>query len=99
MKLNFNFNFINKIKMELFYKLENDNYSFDCPYCNVKIMVNKREINCTIFRCGIYKSNYLPINPHSSLEECTRLKESNLIYGCGQPFKFNGNELVKCEYI
>jgi hypothetical protein len=74
-------------------------FSFNCPNCNITIIVNKNEINCTIFRCGIYKNNYEAIHPHTCKEECERLKTEDLIYGCGKPFIFNGNEVLNCDYI
>jgi hypothetical protein len=83
---------------------EHDNfYIFDCPHCNQRIEVKKNEINCKIFRCGIYKNNHNPIPPHTSKNECDRLKNSNLIYGCSKPFEFvtidNVNSVKICDYI
>lgn len=78
-------------------------YIFNCPHCNQIIEVLKNEINCRIFRCGIFKDNYNPIPPHTSEVECFRLKNSNLIYGCSKPFKFvtidNINSIEICDYI
>lgn len=79
----------------------NNIYIFDCPHCNIKIEVKKNQINCCIFRCGIYKNNYKQISQHLKKEECDRLKENNLIYGCGKPFKYNKQkqEIEICDYI
>jgi DNA-directed RNA polymerase subunit RPC12/RpoP len=75
----------------------------NCPYCDIKILLNENEIFCAIFRCGIYKSSYQQINPHLPKLECNRLKELNLIYGCGGAFQLINNnkeyKLIKCEYI
>ena len=72
-----------------------------CPHCNQIIEV--LEINCRIFRCGIYKHNYTQIYPHLSKEECFKLVEEELIYGCGKPFEIiYENETWKpaiCDYI
>lgn len=46
-----------------------------CPYPDCNIGVEIIEINCAIFRCGIYKNNGTQINPHLSKEECDKLKK------------------------
>ena len=68
-----------------------------CPHCNNFILIEA--IACKIFRHGVYKINYQQISPHSSLEECTRLKSEDLIFGCGGPFYFDGEIVRKCDYI
>lgn len=80
---------------------DNQTYIFECPNCEIIIQVKKNETNCCIFRCGIYKNNFVQIPPHANKEECDRLKNNDLIYGCGKPFKFNKNkqEVEICEYI
>lgn len=76
---------------------------FTCPHCEMHIQVLKKEFNCKIFRCGIYKNNFKQINPHMKKEKCEELVKNNLIYGCGKPFKIIINEnklqVVKCDYI
>jgi len=64
-----------------------DFYFIKCPHCQGDIIVSKTEINCGIFRHGIYKNNYQPIDPHLPKNECDRLVSNDLIYGCGKPFK------------
>lgn len=83
------------------YNNENNCYYFHCPYkdCNMLIEVKKDMINCKIFRHGIYKNNFNMMNPHEKKEECIRLKENNLIFGCGKPFKFDGEKVEICDYI
>jgi hypothetical protein len=71
----------------------------ECPWCAVSIAVAPNEINCTIFRCGVYKADGQPVPPHMSKEQCLELVEKNEILGCGQPFKFNGNVTEKCDWI
>ncbi len=77
--------------------------SICCPNCNEYIIINKNELNCKIFRHGVYKHNYIQIDPHLNKNECDRLKKENLIYGCGKPFQIKEieNKLVslKCDYI
>ena len=74
-------------------------YFINCPHCGIDIEILKNEINCTIFRCGKYKLNGQQINPHLPKEECDRLKQNDLIWGCGKPFKFDGAILNICGYI
>jgi hypothetical protein len=80
-------------------KVNNTFYEFNCPYCNIHIMVMKNEVNCKIFRCGVFKQTGQPIHPHLSEVECKRMVKENLIYGCGNPFIFNGSHVEKCGYI
>lgn len=81
-------------------------FRFLCPHCNIEIEVEKKQTNCCIFRCGLYKSNMKQVPPHTKKPECDRLVEQNLIFGCGKPFKFfknppaaNGNYVEECGYI
>lgn len=67
-----------------------ESYLFECPHCCGLAQVNKKDINCTVFRHGVFKSNMQPIPPHSTKAECKRLLESGLIHGCGKPFLFDG---------
>ena len=73
-----------------------------CPHCDQLCEIIK--LNCCIFRCGIYKSNYKQIPPHLSKIKCDFLVEQNLIYGCGKPFQIMKNSdnlytIVICDYI
>ena len=73
-----------------------------CPHCNDYIFIE--ELNCKIFRHGVFISNGKQIDAHSSKEECDFFISNNLIYGCGKPFKIiEDNEKnyrsVICEYI
>ena len=75
----------------------------NCPHCDILIEI--LELNCCIFRCGIYKKNYLQIPPHSTKTECDRLFKNNEIYGCGKPFRIipilsKPNYIVEtCDYL
>jgi len=78
----------------------NNSYFISCPHCQTTIEILDDQINCQIFRCGVYKTPHLsPINPHSSEIECRRLIDDNLIWGCGQPFRFDGQNVNQCDYI
>ena len=73
-----------------------------CPHCNHYIEII--ELNCKIFRCGIIKSDFSQINPHSSKKDCDKMKKEDTIYGCGKPFRIIQKEshafaIEKCDYI
>ena len=77
---------------------------FTCPHCNEIIIVNKKDLNCRIFRHGVYKNNHKQINPHLKKEICDFLVKNKLIYGCGKPFQIvydneNNYNVVICDYI
>jgi len=82
-----------------------------CPHCAV--MCEVLEINCRIFRCGVYKKNNKQIPQHMPKAQCEQLIEEDAIYGCGKPFeliplvelekdeKYSTDasyNVVKCEY-
>lgn len=73
----------------------------ECPHC--KLLIEIDEINCAIFRHGIFKKNNQQINPHSSKEDCDRYVKNNLIIGCGKPFRLlldnKEHNAVVCDYI
>lgn len=84
-----------------------DVLGFECPHCTGHIIILKQDINCAIFRHGIYKTGQL-VNPHATKEECDRLVSEDLVLGCCKPFKLvqdvdsNKNQIYKieaCEYI
>lgn len=76
---------------------------FICPHCNDSVIILESEINCAIFRHGVYKSDYKQIDPHLCKEECDRLYNTNSIYGCGKPFRLiqknNLWDIEICEYL
>ena len=76
-----------------------DYHLIKCPHCNVDICVQKNEINCTIFRCGWLKSNWVQVDSHATQDVCDAYVKNALIYGCGKPFKFDGKSLTTCGYI
>jgi len=71
-----------------------------CPHCNQFIIIE--QVNCGIFRHGIYK-NGEPLPPHESKETCDNVLKNQLIYGCGKPFRVilhdNKFEIQICDYI
>jgi hypothetical protein len=71
-----------------------------CPHCTGCIIVHHAELNCRIFRHGVYRHSHQPIPPHASKEECERLVAENVIEGCGKPFRVTDTmEAVPCDYI
>lgn len=68
-----------------------------CPNCYIPILIEA--INCKVFRCGMFRINGEPINPHANKNECEYYINNNIIYGCGSPFYYDGiNDPVLCEY-
>jgi hypothetical protein len=66
-----------------------------CPHCGIQIIID--EINCGIFRCGIYKATGEQVSPHLSKEECEAI--AYMIWGCCRPFMYKDGKLVACDYI
>jgi hypothetical protein len=81
--------------------MTNKGFEVKCPHCEEYVIIE--QINCAIFRHGIFKENFNQINPHLSKNECEQLVAKNLIYGCGKPFmikKINGIWTgIICDYI
>lgn len=73
----------------------------NCPWCDCTIEIE--QLNCAIFRCGIFKESGNQINPHESQENCEQFSKNNLIHGCGKPFKVQYIQdyfiAIKCDYI
>jgi len=78
---------------------------YECPYndCKMKFIIDKKDINCGIFRCGYFRNNHKQLPPHTKKEVIDKLRNNNLIYGCGCPFMIkkenNIYKLIQCEYI
>lgn len=70
-----------------------------CPHCEEYIVI--QEINCNIFRHGVFKHTGEQIPPHSSKEECDKYASTQQIYGCGKPFTVDKETLLatKCGYV
>ena len=81
----------------------NINLIVNCPHCLELVLIE--QLNCCIFRHGVFKTNGTQICPHSSKEKCDHYIQHNLILGCGKPFKIIKNEdnneykAIICEYI
>jgi len=57
----------------------------NCPHCQQ--MIEVIELNCRIFRCGVFKDTYKQIDPHLPKPACDKLVNQCKIYGCGKPFR------------
>jgi hypothetical protein len=87
-------------KKEITYIEADKTYVFECPHCDMMIQVGIQEVQCKIFRHGAMKTNTKDqINPHTPEKECDRLKENDLIYGCGKPFCIKDMYAEECDYI
>lgn len=72
---------------------------FNCPHCNDFISIDKKDLNCCIFRHGFYIKTKTQINPHEKKEICEDLFNKKLIIGCGKPFKIKNNKIEICDWI
>ena len=76
----------------------------NCPHCKHIVIVNRKDINCAIFRHAIRKDNGEQIDPHSSKDICDSLVKEGSVFGCAKPFRlvrvdsFN-YAAEKCDYI
>jgi hypothetical protein len=73
-----------------------------CPHCECQVEI--LEINCAIFRHGVYKETGAQMSPHASKLECDTAATKGLINGCGKPFRIqmnenHGYEAIACDYI
>ena len=72
-----------------------------CPHCQCDVIIE--EINCQIFRHGVYKLTGQQIPPHAPKSECDAASAEDRIYGCGKPFRIDYIEdkwvAVVCDYI
>jgi hypothetical protein len=73
-----------------------------CPHCGQACEI--LELNCRIFRCGVFKGTMLQLDPHAPKQVCDALVSSGQIHGCGKPFKALTDAsgaivAVVCDYI
>lgn len=74
----------------------------ECPHCHLSVWIE--EINCAIFRHGVFRDTHVQVPPHASKTECDDLVARDLIIGCGKPFRVvvdgdaNATAVV-CDYI
>lgn len=72
-----------------------------CPHCENFILIE--QLNCCIFRHGVFVKSNKQIDPHASKELCDYYIKKNKIYGCGKPYQIikenNQYKAIKCDYI
>jgi len=73
-----------------------------CPHCKYPVLIE--ELNCRIFRHGVFKINGKQIDPHAPKLSCDFYVKNRLILGCGKPFQIIPNQddtfiAVICDYI
>uniref|UniRef100_A0A6C0JVP0 Uncharacterized protein n=1 Tax=viral metagenome TaxID=1070528 RepID=A0A6C0JVP0_9ZZZZ len=72
-----------------------------CPHC--EMLVEIEEINCGIFRHGVFKGTNQQLEPHLLKEQCDALINNNQIYGCGKPFSVIIKDGIlyaqSCDYV
>jgi len=83
------------------------NLVVQCPHCKYPILIE--QLNCRIFRHGVFKIDGNQIDPHSPKELCDYYVKNGLILGCSKPFKIISNQhstnnddqfiAVICDYI
>lgn len=76
----------------------------ECPHPDCKQTIEVVEMNCRIFRCGVFKHDFKQIDPHLPKEQCDKLVADGVIYGCGRPFQIvldasGCNQVIICGYI
>jgi len=86
---------------------------FRCPHCYKSVPVEPNQLNCRIFRHGVFKKTVpntlikegVQIPPHATKQICDSFKKEGLIDGCGKPVQIthindDGSLLAKkCGYI
>ena len=68
-----------------------------CPHCRGEVDIEA--INCGIFRHGVFKKSNQQIPSHASKQEIDTWILQDAIWGCGQPFRINGENVEVCEFI
>lgn len=73
-----------------------------CPHCSQ--LVEIEQVNCSIFRHGVFKENGEQVHPHAPKVSCLQWIVEDKIYGCCKPFRLNqkidGSYVAeKCDYI
>jgi hypothetical protein len=94
-------------KQPLSYIAKDNVYIFNCPHCLGSIVVQCQDVNCQIFRHAVLKNEGTQVNPHASRQELQVLKNNDLLYGCGGPFRMikdpehsvHWSHAVACDYI
>ena len=68
-------------------EIDGDILTFSCPHCEQEIVVLIKELFCKIFRHAIFKHNFKQIDPHLPKDECDKLVQNDMVFGCAKPFE------------
>ena len=69
------------------------NKIYTCPHCSIDIEI--AQLNCGIFRCGIFQlknGSFRQLPKHGTQDNIQKIKDNFLVYGCGNPIKYNNIE-------
>ena len=72
--------------------MNNKEICINCPHCSNIIIIYKKDINCAIFRHGVFITSLEQMNPHTSQILCEEYIREKIIYGCGRPFILKKND-------
>uniref|UniRef100_A0A6C0J863 Uncharacterized protein n=1 Tax=viral metagenome TaxID=1070528 RepID=A0A6C0J863_9ZZZZ len=91
--------------MNVVYDPDTKVFTYSCPHCEGIIITEYNQLNCKIFRHGVFIDTLKQIGCHANKIECDKLRKNNLIYGCGQPYEIKVSHkkhkvynVYKCEY-
>ncbi len=68
-----------------------------CPHCHGSVEIE--QLNCRIFRHGVFIQTGQQIPPHAPRSCCEVWAGQGVIFGCGKPFQIVNNEAIPCDYI
>ena len=80
---------------------------FECPHCQEPVLVERDQVNCAIFRHGVFKTTGQQMDPHAPKAHCDQVAAEGAIWGCGKPFRLVLDTKAKdgtfsaqiCEYL
>lgn len=83
--------------------VDGDVYRVRCPGCGGVVEVKKGQVNCAIFRHGVFKDGS-QVPPHSTEAQIKMFRAVNIMEGCGAPFKLiddgkEGKIAITCGYV
>lgn len=75
---------------------------FKCPHCQNFFVVEESEINCRIVRHFAFRDG-TQLNPHAPKQDCERVVQEDLGYGCAKPCFLTNEagvwEARMCDYV
>jgi hypothetical protein len=89
-------------RREVEFDKDSQSFVFECPHCNLMVQVFVNELNCRIFRHGMFKHNWEQVPPHLPKDVCDQLVAEDQVLGCCKPYQFFDGPppfVDVCEYI